>query len=89
MKVDLADPLQRTEGERGGAGLGGLRVDLGLVPHPQHQRLLEQDPEGVDVVAGEVEHDPPRHERVARVSNSGEQGEPDSHTRCSTVQPAI
>ena len=65
VEVDLAHTLQRTEGEGGGAGHGGLGVDLGLVGHAQHQPLLKQDPEWVDVVAREVEHDPPRHERVA------------------------
>ena len=60
---------------------------LCIIGHPEHQSLLEEYAEGVDVVTGEVEHDPPGHEGVAALSLPGEKREPDPHTCSPTVEP--
>ena len=60
LKVDLGDTLLGAEGQGGGPLL--VAPQLGVVLRAQDDGFLEVNGQGVDVVEGKVEHDPPGHE---------------------------
>ena len=62
LEVDLADPLQGAEGQGGRPLPVSSQVELGVVLRAQDDGPLEEHGQEVDVVEGEVEHDPPGHE---------------------------
>ena len=65
-----------------------ISTNLCLIGDAEHERPVEENPEGVDVVAGEVEHDAARHEGVAALPHAREQRQPHPHARRPAVQPA-
>ena len=54
------------------------RSESHMIGQPPHQSSLKQDPERLDVVTWEVEHDPPGHEAVTALSNHWKQWQPHS-----------
>ena len=65
-----------------------VRVEQhGVVLRAEDDGVLEEDGERVELLEGEVEHDPLRHERVAVVLLPREDGEPDAHPVRAAVEP--
>lgn len=89
VEVDLGGSLHGAVGEQRLQRLRGPLqpvVEHGLVGRPQHQGVLEQHGQGVDVDV-EGQHDAPGQERVGLAVVSGEQWQPDLHARLSAGQP--